>query len=92
LRSPGTTAARGVAHRLARDPLLVLRGERRSQVSGYEVLGMWREHAETVSGHAVKSGHFLPDEAAQCTNYHRATPLSQSRGRVPAEFSSLVSS
>jgi hypothetical protein len=28
---------------------------------------MLREHAETVSGHAVKSGHFLPDEAPEDT-------------------------
>jgi haloacetate dehalogenase len=31
-------------------PLLVLWGERSSQGSGYDMLGVWREHAETVSG------------------------------------------
>jgi haloacetate dehalogenase len=44
-------------------PLLVLWGERSSQGSGYDVLGVWREHAETVSGQGIKSGHFLPEEA-----------------------------
>jgi haloacetate dehalogenase len=27
------------------------------------VLGVWRDHAENVSGHAIDSGHFLPEEA-----------------------------
>ena len=44
-------------------PLLVLWGQRSSQGSGYDVLGVWRDHAENVSGHAVASGHFLPEEA-----------------------------
>jgi haloacetate dehalogenase len=48
-------------------PLLVLWGQRSSQGGGYDVLGVWREHAETVSGHAVKSGHFLPEEAPEDT-------------------------
>ncbi len=44
-------------------PLLVLWGERSGQGSGYDMLAVWREHAENVSGHAVDSGHFLPEEA-----------------------------
>jgi haloacetate dehalogenase len=44
-------------------PLLMLWGRRSSQGSGYDILGVWRDHAETVSGHAVNSGHFLPEEA-----------------------------
>ena len=44
-------------------PLLVLWGDRSSQGSGYDVLGVWRDNAENVSGHAVASGHFLPEEA-----------------------------
>ena len=43
-------------------PLLVLWGERSGQGSGYDMLGVWREHAENVSGHPIKSGHFLPEE------------------------------
>src|SRR6266566_1016431 len=39
-------------------PLFVLWGERSSQGSGYDVLGVWREHAENVSGHGIVSGHF----------------------------------
>ena len=44
-------------------PLLVLWGQRSSQDSGYDVLGVWRDHAENVSGQAIASGHFLPEEA-----------------------------
>jgi haloacetate dehalogenase len=44
-------------------PLLMLWGQRSSQGSGYDILGVWRDHAETVSGHAIESGHFLPEEA-----------------------------
>ena len=43
--------------------LLVLWGERSSQGSGYDVLGVWRDHAENVTGHGIASGHFLPEEA-----------------------------
>jgi len=48
-------------------PLLVLWGERSSQGSGYDVLGVWREHAENVSGRGIASGHFLPEEAPEAT-------------------------
>jgi haloacetate dehalogenase len=44
-------------------PLLVLWGQRSSQGSGYDVLAVWRDHAENVSGQAVGSGHFLAEEA-----------------------------
>jgi len=53
--------------RLITMPLLVLWGERSSQGSGYDVLGVWREHAENVSGHGIPSGHFLPEEAPEET-------------------------
>jgi haloacetate dehalogenase len=43
-------------------PLLVLWGRRSGQGSGY-VLAVWRDHAETVSGHGIDSGHYLPEEA-----------------------------
>src|SRR5438270_1316536 len=39
-------------------PLLVLWGQRSGQGSGYDVLAVWREHAENVSGHGIASGHF----------------------------------
>jgi haloacetate dehalogenase len=48
-------------------PLLVLWGERSSQGGGYDVLAVWREHAETVSGQGIASGHFLPEEAPEET-------------------------
>jgi haloacetate dehalogenase len=44
-------------------PLLLLWGQRSSQGSGYDVLGVWRDHAENVRGAAVDSGHFIPEEA-----------------------------
>ncbi len=44
-------------------PLLVLWGRRSGQGSGYDVLSVWREHAENVSGEALDSGHFIPEEA-----------------------------
>jgi haloacetate dehalogenase len=27
------------------------------------VLAVWRDHAENVRGHAIDSGHFIPEEA-----------------------------
>jgi haloacetate dehalogenase len=44
-------------------PLLMLWGQRSSQGSGYDVLGVWRDHAEDVTGHGIDSGHFIPEEA-----------------------------
>ena len=44
-------------------PLLMLWGSRSSQGSGYDVLAVWRDHAENVRGHAIDSGHFIPEEA-----------------------------
>ena len=44
-------------------PLLVLWGQRSSQGSGYDVPGVWRDHAEHVAGQAIDSGHFIPEEA-----------------------------
>ena len=44
-------------------PLLMLWGSRSSQGSGYDVLGVWRDHAEDVRGQAIDSGHFIPEEA-----------------------------
>ena len=48
-------------------PLFVLWGQRSSQGSGYDVLAVWREHAENVTGHGIGSGHFLPEEAPEET-------------------------
>jgi haloacetate dehalogenase len=48
-------------------PLLILWGQRSGQGSGYDVLAVWRDHAENVSGQAIASGHFLPEEAPDAT-------------------------
>jgi haloacetate dehalogenase len=43
-------------------PLLILWGRRSGQGSGYDMLSVWREHAADVRGHAIDSGHFIPEE------------------------------
>jgi haloacetate dehalogenase len=48
-------------------PLLVLWGQRSGQGSGYDMLAVWREHADNVTGEAIASGHFLPEEAPDDT-------------------------
>ena len=48
-------------------PLLALWGQRSGQGSGYDVLAVWRNHAETVTGHGIDSGHYLPEEAPEQT-------------------------
>ena len=48
-------------------PLLVLWGRRSGQGSGYDLLAVWREHAENVAGQAIDSGHFIPEEAPDAT-------------------------
>ncbi|MBT0960046.1 alpha/beta fold hydrolase [Denitromonas iodatirespirans] len=44
-------------------PLLVLWGDQGFVQRSYDVLAVWREYARDVRGHAVHSGHFLPEEA-----------------------------
>jgi haloacetate dehalogenase len=46
----------------------MLWGKRSSQGSGYDVLAVWRDHAEDVRGHAIDSGHFIPEEAPEETS------------------------
>jgi haloacetate dehalogenase len=43
-------------------PLLVLWGSKGFVNRTYDVLDVWRERAENVTGRAVESGHFLPEE------------------------------
>jgi len=43
-------------------PMLVLWGTHSGQGSGYDLLKVWRDHAEEVSGHGIDSGHFIPEE------------------------------
>ena len=35
---------------------------RQNPLSGYDMLAVWREHAADVRGHAIDSGHFIPEE------------------------------
>ena len=43
-------------------PLLALWGEKGFVGHAYDVLEVWRERAENVSGQALPAGHFLPEE------------------------------
>ena len=43
-------------------PLLILWGAHSGQGSGYDLLKVWRDHADNVSGHGIESGHFIPEE------------------------------
>jgi len=48
-------------------PMLVLWGGRGAVNAWYDVLATWRDWAVDVSGHAVDSGHFLPEENPDAT-------------------------
>ncbi len=48
-------------------PLLVLWGAKGVIERSYDVLALWRERAESVSGRALPCGHFLAEEAPQDT-------------------------
>lgn len=43
-------------------PMLVLWGTSSGQGSGYDMLKVWRDHAEDVRGFGIDSGHFIPEE------------------------------
>ena len=43
-------------------PALVLWGADGFVGSAYDVLGVWQAYADRVTGHALPSGHFLPEE------------------------------
>ena len=42
--------------------MLVLWGTGSGQGSGYDLLKVWRDHAEDVRGFGIDSGHFIPEE------------------------------
>jgi haloacetate dehalogenase len=48
-------------------PLLALWGGRGLVGAAYDALACWRERAANVQGHALDSGHFLPEEAPEAT-------------------------
>ena len=49
-------------------PLLVLWGEKGFIHKTYDVLRVWREKAENVSGKPLDCGHFLPEERPRETS------------------------
>jgi len=48
-------------------PLLALWGGRGEVGKWYDILGIWRDWAVDVRGHAIDSGHFLAEEAPDAT-------------------------
>ena len=48
-------------------PLLVLWAGRGALPAWYDVLAVWRDWADDVRGHAIDSGHFIPEEAPDAT-------------------------
>ncbi|MBB5079454.1 alpha/beta fold hydrolase [Nonomuraea endophytica] len=55
--------ADAAAGRRVRCPVLALWGEHSFVGRGYDVLKVWREYADHVSGTALPSDHYLPEEA-----------------------------
>lgn len=56
------------ANRRITCPMLVLWGSKGLMDKAYDVLGTWRDRVSgPLSGHAVNSGHFLPEEAPEET-------------------------
>jgi haloacetate dehalogenase len=48
-------------------PLLALWAGRGQVDKWYDVLAVWRDWADDVQGHAIDSGHFIPEEAPDAT-------------------------
>jgi len=48
-------------------PLLALWAARGALPAWYDVLAVWRDWADDVRGHAIDSGHFIPEEAPDAT-------------------------
>jgi haloacetate dehalogenase len=46
-------------------PLLALWGEKGTVGRCFDVLALWRERATTLSGQALASGHYIPEEAPE---------------------------
>jgi haloacetate dehalogenase len=49
-------------------PVLALWGAQAFVGRGYEPLSVWRQYAADVRGHALPTGHFLPEEAPDLVN------------------------
>lgn len=48
-------------------PLLALWGGKGFVARQYDVLAVWRDYADDVTGHALACGHFLPEETPDAT-------------------------
>jgi len=71
-------------------PLLILWGAKSGQGSGYDLLKVWRDHAEDVQGRGIDSGHHLaedaPDDLARelLDKGHEVTLMESDRERFAA--------
>jgi haloacetate dehalogenase len=55
--------ADAIACRRVTCPVLALWGSHGFPATKYDVLGVWRQYADDVRGHAIESGHFVAEEA-----------------------------
>jgi pimeloyl-ACP methyl ester carboxylesterase len=67
-----------------RVPMLVLWGMRSGQGSGYDVLKVWRDHADDVRGLGIDSGHFIPEEQPPLRNRKFADSPLEGTGFEPS--------
>jgi haloacetate dehalogenase len=73
-------------------PMLVLWGTHSGQGSGYDLLKVWRDHADDVRGHGIDSGHFIPeekpDEVYAALKEFFSARSAPTRHRLSSDFSS----
>jgi haloacetate dehalogenase len=48
-----------------RCPVLAIQGEFGKMHTIFDVIAIWKEEADTVQGHPLPSGHFIPEEAPE---------------------------
>jgi haloacetate dehalogenase len=59
--SAADAAARAVGRKIA-PPLLVIWGGKGTVGQDFDVVGLWKQEAITVSGHPLPCGHLIPEE------------------------------
>lgn len=69
-------------------PVLVLWGNQGLIGRKYDLLKLWRDRADNVTGYALNCGHFLPEEAPAATYHQIRLFLTQESGMTPRNFGS----